>query len=192
MKGILPMSIRCAWAGNDPLYIQYHDTEWGVPVHDDRKLFEFLILEGAQAGLSWITILRKRENYRAPFDDFDPEKIAKYDETKIVELLQNSGIIRNRRKIDATITNARLFLQVQKEFGSFDNYLWSFVDGKPVKNCWADMKSVPASTPLSDILSKALVKKGFKFVGTTICYSLMQAVGIVNDHVTDCFRYNEV
>lgn len=186
------MPIRCAWAGNDPLYIQYHDTEWGVPVHDDRKLFEFLILEGAQAGLSWITILRKRENYRVAFDGFDPEIIAQYDETKIAELMQNSGIIRNRRKIDAAITNAHLFLKLQEEFGSFDNYLWSFVEGSPIKNCWENLSCVPASTQLSDTLSKDLVKRGFKFVGTTICYSLMQAVGLVNDHVTECYRYNEV
>lgn len=186
------MPTRCAWAGSDPLYVQYHDTEWGVPVHDDRKLFEFLLLEGAQAGLSWITVLRKRENYREAFDGFDPEKIEKYDEEKIAELLQNSGIIRNRRKIEAAVINARLFLRIQEEFGSFDRYLWGFVNGEPVKNSWDSLSSVPTSTTVSDALSKDLVKRGFKFVGTTICYSLMQAVGLVNDHVTDCFRYHEV
>lgn len=186
------MPIRCEWVGNDPLYIQYHDTEWGVPVHDDRKLFEFLILEGAQAGLSWITILRKREGYQEAFNNFDPKVVARYDEAKIAELMQNSGIVRNRRKIEAAINNARLFLQIQEEFGSFDSYLWSFVEGKPVKNCWESISSVPASTPLSDTLSRALSKRGFKFVGTTICYSFMQAVGLVNDHIMECFRYNEV
>lgn len=186
------MKIRCEWAGSDPLYAVYHDNEWGKPVYDDRILFEFLILEGAQAGLSWITILRKRENYRMAFDGFNPELVAQYDENKIVGLMSNAGIVRNRRKIEAAVTNARMFLEVQKEFGSFTEYMWRFVDGKPIKNAWKSIKEVPAKTPLSDAFSKDLIKRGFKFVGSTICYSHMQAVGMVNDHTTDCFRYNEV
>lgn len=186
------MKTRCQWAGNDPLYISYHDNEWGKPVYDDRTLFEFLILEGAQAGLSWITILRKRENYRKAFDGFDPRLVAKYDQVKIQELLQNEGIIRNKRKIEAAIVNANAFLKVQEEFGSFSNYMWGFVGGKPIKNSWASIKEIPAKTALSDAFSKDLIKRGFKFVGSTICYSHMQAVGMVNDHITDCFRYDEV
>jgi len=186
------MKTRCKWAGNDPLYIDYHDREWGVPVHDDRKLFEFIILEGAQAGLSWITILRKRENYRVAFDNFEPEKVALYDEEKVRELLSDEGIIRNRRKIDSAIRNARAFLAIRDEFGSFDTYIWQFVGGKPRKNSWSDIKDVPASTKESDVMSKDLKKRGFNFVGTTICYSFMQAVGMVNDHTTDCFRYDEL
>ncbi|MBI5214124.1 MAG: DNA-3-methyladenine glycosylase I [Ignavibacteriae bacterium] len=180
---------RCAWSGTDPLYIQYHDEEWGVPVHDDRKLFEMLILEGAQAGLSWITILRKRENYRKAFDNFDAKKIATYDAKKAQQLLANEGIVRNRLKIAATIENAKAFLQVQKEFGSFDLYIWKFVGGKPRKNKWKSLKEIPPKTPESDAMSKDLKKRGFKFVGSTICYAFMQACGLVNDHVIDCFCY---
>lgn len=183
---------RCDWCGSDPLYVAYHDEEWGVPVHDDRKLFEFLVLESAQAGLSWITILRKRENYRQAFDGFDPEKVARYDEEKIIELLSNEGIIRNRKKIEAAINNAQRFLEVQKEFGSFDAYIWSFVGGKPKTNAWKTLKEVPATSPESDALSKDLKKRGFKFLGTTICYAHMQATGMINDHLVDCYRYGEV
>ena len=183
---------RCEWCGNDPLYMAYHDEEWGLPVHDDRKLFEFMVLESAQAGLSWITILRKRENYREAFDSFDPEKIALYGENKIEELMKNSGIIRNRRKIEATINNAQRFLEVQKELGSFDAYIWSFVGGKPIKNAWKSVSEAPATSPESDALSKDLKRRGFKFLGSTICYAYMQAVGMVNDHIVDCFRYDEV
>ncbi len=182
---------RCKWVTDDPIYIEYHDNEWGVPVHDDRKLFEFLILEGAQAGLSWITILKKRENYRSAFDDFDPVKISQYDESKIVELLSNQGIVRNRRKIEATINNAKQFLKIQQDFGSFDKYIWQFVGGTPKKNNWSKIEEVPATTAESDIMSKDLKKRGFKFVGSTICYSFMQAIGMVNDHTTDCFRYDK-
>ena len=182
---------RCGWAKND-LAVRYHDAEWGVPQHDDRKLFEFLILEGAQAGLSWDTILRKRENYRAAFDDFDFEKIALYDETKIAELLQNEGIIRNRLKIASAISNAKSFLKIREEFGSFDKYIWSFVDGKPVKNARKNLSEVPAKTEISDAMSKDLKKRGFNFVGSTIMYAFMQACGLVNDHTVDCFRYEDV
>lgn len=182
---------RCAWAKND-LAVQYHDTEWGVPLHDDQKLFEFLVLEGAQAGLSWDTILRKRENYRAAFDNFDPEKIVKYDDAKIAELLNNEGIIRNRLKIASAIRNAKCYVQVKEEFGSFDSYIWSFVDGAPVVNAWENIKQVPASTPVSDKLSKDLKKRGFNFVGSTIMYAFMQATGMVNDHLVSCFRYKEI
>ena len=182
--------VRCEWAGTDPLYIDYHDKEWGVPVHDDRKFFEMLILEGAQAGLSWITILKKRENYKNTFDNFEPEKIAKYKTVKIKNLLSNSGIVRNRLKINAAVTNAKAFLEIQKEFGSFNKYIWDFVEGKPIKNKWKHLKDIPALTPLSNTISKDLKKRGFKFVGSTICYSFMQAVGMVNDHVVNCFRYN--
>lgn len=188
------MKQRCQWAGNDPLYQKYHDEEWGKPVHDDRRLFEMLILEGAQAGLSWITILRKRENYRMAFNNFDVKKIAKYDSKKVARLLQNEGIIRNRLKINAAIQNAKLFLEVQKEFGSFDKYIWSRfggMDGKPIKNKWESIKEIPAKTKESDAMSKDLKKRGFKFVGSTICYAFMQAVGMVNDHTVDCFRYNK-
>ncbi len=169
----------------------YHDLEWGVPVHDDRKLFEMLILEGAQAGLSWITILRKRDNYRKAFDNFNVNKIAKYDKKKINQLLNNEGIIRNRLKIAATIINAQLFLEVQKEFGSFDTYIWQFVGGKPIVNTRKSIKEIPPTTPESDTISKDLKKRGFKFVGSTICYAFMQAVGMVNDHTADCFRYKK-
>ncbi|MGE5605107.1 MAG: DNA-3-methyladenine glycosylase I [Bacteroidota bacterium] len=184
--------IRCGWCGHDPLYIKYHDTEWGVPVTDDWSLFEFLVLEGAQAGLSWITILRKRENYRLAFDNFDPVKVAGYNATKIDQLIDNLGIIRNRRKIEAAILNARAFLKVQVEFGSFAEYLWSFVDYRPIRNNWETLKDVPAQTVESQTLSRDLQKRGFKFVGPTICYSLMQAVGMVNDHLVGCFRHAEV
>ena len=182
--------IRCEWAGTDPLYINYHDKEWGVPVHDERKLFEMLILEGAQAGLSWITILKKRENYKKAFDNFEPKKVAEYKSVKINKLLSDSGIVRNRLKINAAITNATVFLEIQKEFGSFDNYIWGFVNRKSIKNKNKNLNELPASTTLSDKISKDLKNRGFKFVGTTICYAFMQAVGIVNDHVISCFRYN--
>jgi DNA-3-methyladenine glycosylase I len=184
--------IRCAWAGNDTLYQSYHDIEWGVPVHDDRILFEFLTLEGAQAGLSWITILRKRESYRAAFAGFDPEVVARFDEAKMAELLGNPSIVRNRLKVASTITNAQAFLKVQEEFGSFDAYQWRFVDGSPIQNSWQSIKDVPASTPVSDAMSKDLKKRGFRFVGTTICYAHMQAIGMVNDHTVDCFRWQVV
>jgi len=183
---------RCAWCGTDPLYIAYHDTEWGVPVKDDKLLFEFLILETFQAGLSWITILRKRENFRKAFDNFDYKKIALYDEEKISELLSDAGIIRNKLKIRATITNALAFQQIQKEFGSFSNYIWSFVNNNPIKNSWKSLNELPAKTDLSDKISKDLKKKGFKFVGSTVIYAHMQATGMVNDHIVDCFRYNKV
>lgn len=187
------MSKRCEWVpeGND-LYADYHDQEWGVPVHDERDLFEFLILEGAQAGLSWITILKKRENYRKAYDNFDPVIVAQYDDKKIQELLENPGIVRNRLKINASIGNAKAFLAVQKEFGSFDKYIWQFVGGKPIVNKWQTLREVPASTAESDAMSKDLKKRGFKFVGSTICYAFMQAAGLVNDHTTDCFRYHQV
>lgn len=182
---------RCPWSGNEPIYIKYHDEEWGVPVHDDRHLFEMLILEGAQAGLSWITVLKKRENYRKAFDNFDAGKIAKYDDKKIEALLQNEGIIRNRLKIQSAITNAKAFLQVQKEFGSFDKYIWQFTGHKTLVNKRTSMKEIPARTPESDAMSKDLLKRGFKFVGSTICYAFMQATGMVNDHLTDCFCYQQ-
>ncbi len=181
---------RCAWSTSDPLYIAYHDREWGIPVHDDRQLFEMLILEGAQAGLSWITILKKRENYRKAFDNFDAKKIARYDAKKVKALLKNEGIVRNRLKIEATIGNARAFLEVQTEFGSFDKYVWQFVGGKPIQNRRRSLKKIPPSTPESDAMSKDLKKRGFRFVGSTICYAFMQAVGMVNDHVVGCFRHN--
>lgn len=183
---------RCAWVGDDPLYRDYHDREWGVPLYDDRRLFEMLILEGAQAGLSWITILKKRENYRLAFSQFDARRIARYDARKKRALLGNPGIIRNRLKIDAAIGNARAFLAVVDEFGSFSEYLWGFVDGRPVVNRWRTSAEVPVSTDTSAALSKALKARGFKFVGSTICYSFMQAVGMVNDHTRDCFRYSQV
>jgi len=183
---------RCAWTGADPLYRDYHDQEWGVPVHDDRLLFEFLTLEGAQAGLSWITVLRKRESYRAAFSGFDPELVARFDEQKVAELLANRGIVRNRLKIASTISNARAFLKIQEQFGSFDAYLWRFVEGRPIQNSWRSIKEVPASTPVSDTMSRDLKKRGFRFVGSTICYAMMQAVGMVNDHTVDCFRWKEL
>ncbi len=181
--------IRCAWVSDDPHYVAYHDREWGVPVHDDRTLFEFLILEGAQAGLSWITILKKRENYRRALDGFDVHKIARYDAAKVRALLADPGIVRNRLKIAATIQNAKSFLDVQKEFGSFDAYIWKFIGGKPILSDWQTMAATPAKTPQSDLMSKDLAKRGFKFVGSTICYAYMQAVGMVNDHSADCFRH---
>jgi DNA-3-methyladenine glycosylase I len=183
---------RCGWVSDDPLYLDYHDREWGVPLHDDRQLFEMVILEGAQAGLSWITVLKKRENYRLAFNQFDVQKIARYDARKKRSLMNNAGIIRNRLKIDATIGNARAFLKIVEEHGSFSDYIWSFVDGRPVVNRWRTLADVPVSTQQSDALSKALKSRGFKFVGTTICYSFMQAVGMINDHVTTCFRHAEV
>ncbi|ACL04785.1 DNA-3-methyladenine glycosylase I [Desulfatibacillum aliphaticivorans] len=186
------MKVRCPWPGDDPDYIAYHDLEWGLPCHDDRRLFEFLILEGAQAGLAWITILRKRANYNKAFDAFDPEKIARYDERKMEALAQDAGIIRNRLKIKSAVQNARAFLKVQEEFGSFDSYIWNFVDGRPIKNAWKTMDEVPAQTPLAQTLSKDLKKRGFNFVGPTICYAYMQSMGMVNDHLVDCFRYSEV
>jgi DNA-3-methyladenine glycosylase I len=179
---------RCPWAKGD-LYIAYHDQEWGVPAHDDTRLFEFLILEGAQAGLSWITILKKRENYRRAFDGFDAAKVARYSSQKVESLLADPGIVRNRLKVESTVRNAKAFLAVQKEFGSFDRYVWQFVGGRPVLNHWKSFKEVPCRTAESDAMSRDLVKRGFKFVGSTICYSFMQAVGMVNDHTTDCFRY---
>jgi DNA-3-methyladenine glycosylase I len=182
---------RCPWAKND-LYVEYHDKEWGVPVHDDRLLFEFLILEGAQAGLSWEIILKKRQNYRLAFDQFRPATIAKYDKRKRRSLLNNPGIIRNALKIEAAIQNAKIFLAVQKEFGSFDRYIWNFVGHEPKLNAWKSTKEVPNKTPESDAMSKDLKKRGFKFVGSTICYAFMQAVGMVNDHLVDCFRYHEL
>ena len=183
------MGKRCEWCGDDPLYIQYHDEEWGVPLHDDRRLFEMLTLEGAQAGLSWITVLRKRENYRKAFDGFDPSCVARYTDSKVQQLLANDGIIRNRLKIASTIRNAQCVLAVQEEFGSLDSFLWRYVDGKPIRNAWSDRHALPASTPLSDRLSKDLKKRGFGFVGSTICYAFMQATGMVNDHVTHCPQY---
>ncbi len=186
------MKKRCEWCGSDSLYIKYHDEEWGVPVHDDQKLFEMLILEGAQAGLSWITVLKKRENYRKAFSNFDVVKISKKSEKKIEKLLENPGIIRNRLKVNSTVGNANAFLKIQKEFGSFDKYIWQFVDHKPIVNKFKSMKDLPAKTDLSDIMSKDLKKRGFKFIGSTICYAFIQAVGIVNDHTTDCFRYKKI
>jgi DNA-3-methyladenine glycosylase I len=186
------MTNRCTWAGDDPLMVAYHDKEWGVPVHDDRVIFEFLTLEGAQAGLSWTTILRKRENYAQAFDGFDPERIARYDEDRITALLANPGIVRNRRKIEATIQNARSFLAIQREYGMFDAYIWQFVGGKPLVNAWKTIGEIPAQTEESVAMSKDLLRRGFKFVGPTICYAHMQATGMVNDHTVDCFRYLEL
>lgn len=186
------MNRRCAWPNDNTLMVEYHDKEWGVPVHDDQNLFEFLILEGAQAGLTWQTVLNKRENYRKAFSDFNTSKIARYGDEEIQSLLANPGIIRNRLKIAATIQNAKMFLKIQKEFGSFDAYIWQFVGNKPIKNKFSSLKEIPASTKESEAISKDLLKKGFKFVGPTICYAFMQAVGMVNDHQINCFRYNEV
>ncbi len=183
---------RCAWAVGNELMRDYHDLEWGAPSHDDRHLFEHLVLETAQAGLSWLTVLRKRENYRRAMDGFDPEIIAGYDENKVADLLTDQGLIRNRRKLEATIHNARIFLAVREEFGSFDRYIWDFVDGQPIVNSWRSLKELPARTELSDRVSKAMKKRGFKFVGSTSCYAFMQAVGMVNDHEVGCFRYHEV
>ncbi len=184
--------IRCGWEKTDPLMTQYHDEEWGTPVKDDRKHFEFLVLEAAQAGLSWRTILHRREGYRKAFAQFDPKKVAKFDDKKVKTLLQDTGIIRNRLKILSAIHNASLFLDIQKEFGSFDKYCWTFVGGKPIKNSWKTLKQVPAITAESDAFSKDLKKRGFKFVGSTVIYAHMQAVGMVNDHLTTCFRYKQV
>jgi len=183
--------IRCGWAKND-LAIAYHDAEWGVPLHDDRRLFEFLILEGAQAGLSWDTVLKKRENYRQAFDDFDAEKMARYDEKKLNELLLNEGIVRNRLKIASAVSNAKSYLKIKDEFASFDSYIWAFVGGKPIVNAWKTPAEVPAKTSISDQMSKDLKRRGFNFVGSTIMYAFMQACGLVNDHSVSCFRYEEV
>jgi len=186
------MTIRCDWTSDDEMMIKYHDEEWGVPKHDDRRLFEDLVLDGAQAGLSWSTILNKRENYREAFDNFDPVKVAAYDEVKIEELLQNAGIVRNRQKVNSAVKNAKVFLKIQEEFGSFDAYIWGFVDGVPIQNERKTMSELPAKTELSEGISKDLKKRGFNFVGPTIIYAFMQAVGLVNDHTVDCFRYHEV
>jgi len=182
---------RCDWCGDDPLYQHYHDHEWGVPTYDDPTLFEFLLLEGAQAGLSWITILRKRENYRAAFDQFDPKKIARYTPRKIESLLQNPGIVRNRLKVASAVRNAQAYLNILERHDSFSDYIWQFVDGEPIQNKWKTMKQVPASTQQSDAMSKALKKEGFNFVGSTICYAYMQSMGMVNDHLTSCYRFKE-
>jgi DNA-3-methyladenine glycosylase I len=192
MKIIMMSKLRCQWAGTDQLYIDYHDKEWGVPVYDDQKLFEFLTLETFQAGLSWITILRKRENFRLAFDNFDYQKIALYEQDKFEELLSNAGIIRNKLKIKATISNAQAFIKVQAEFGSFANYIWAFVNHKPIVNHWQTDAEVPANTELSDKISKDLKKRGFKFVGTTVVYAHMQATGMVNDHIVGCFRHKDL
>jgi DNA-3-methyladenine glycosylase I len=186
------MKQRCEWATTDPLYMRYHDEEWGVPEHDDRRLFEFLALEGAQAGLRWITILKKRDNYRKAFDAFDAKVIAEYDEEKVAELLLNTGIVRNRLKVPATIHNAKAFLTIQQEFGSFDSYIWQFIGKKPKINAWKTLEEIPSKTLESAAMSKDLIKRGFKFVGPTICYAFMQATGMVNDHIVGCFRYNDV
>ena len=183
---------RCGWCEGDALYEAYHDEEWGVPVKDDHTFFEFLILETFQAGLSWITILRKRENFRLAFDYFDYEKVAQYDQKKIDELLDNPGIIRNKLKVNSAVSNAKAFMKIQEEFGSFSNFIWEYVNHKPIRNAWKSYKDAPATTPLSDKLSKDLKKRGFKFVGSTVVYAFMQATGIVNDHEVDCFRYDEV
>jgi len=185
------MQKSCGWPGDDALMIRYHDTEWGMPVHDDRKLFELLLLDNMQAGLSWRTILHKRENYRKAFDNFDPAKIARYNPRKIASLLDNPGIVRNRLKIASAVTNAQHFLEIQDEFGSFDAYIWQFVGGAPLRNKWKTLGDIPATSPESDAMSKALKKRGFKFVGSTICYAFMQSAGLVNDHLTCCFRYNQ-
>ena len=186
------MKTRCEWSGSDPALIEYHDQEWGVPLHDDRKLFEFLILDAAQAGLSWLLILKKRENYRKAFSNYDARKIAGYDDKKIQTLLNNPGIVRNRLKIHSAVENAKGFLQVQREFGSFDKFIWQFTGGRTIKNCWKTMKQVPSKTAESDAMSRELKRRGFRFVGSTICYAFMQAAGMVNDHVVTCFRYKSV
>jgi len=185
------MKKSCAWPGENKLMIEYHDTEWGTPAHDDRKLFELLMLDNAQAGLSWQTILNKRENYRKAFDNFDPAKIARYNQRKITSLLNNPGIVRNRLKVKSAVTNAQAFLDIQAEFGSFDTYIWQFVNGYPIRNRWKSLKEIPATSPESDAMSKDLKKRSFKFVGSTICYAFMQSAGLVNDHLTCCFRYNQ-
>jgi|LGOV01.1.fsa_nt_gb DNA-3-methyladenine glycosylase I len=190
---VVPLTFknRCSWCSDDPLYIAYHDLEWGVPVHDDQKLFEMLTLEGAQAGLSWLTILKKRHNYRLAFDNFEISTIANYNQSKIDKLMADTGIVRNRLKIESVIKNARGVLEIQHEFGSFDTFLWSYVDSVPIKNQWKDLTDLPAKTELSTLLSKDLKKRGFNFIGPTICYSLMQAIGMVNDHLMDCFRFEQ-
>lgn len=185
------MKNRCVWAGQSEPYLSYHDLEWGVPVHDDRLLFEMINLEGAQAGLSWITILKKRDNYRKAFDGFDPDKLVRYTDKKIAKILTNEGIVRNKLKVNSVVTNARAYLEVVNEFGSFDDYIWQFVDGVPIVNKWTEKGDIPARTPISDRMSKDMKKRGFKFVGSTICYAFMQAVGMVNDHATSCFRWKE-
>ncbi len=186
------MTTRCPWAGSDPLYLRYHDSEWGVPVHDDRHFFEMLVLEGAQAGLAWITILRKREGYRDAFDGFDPAVVARYDDRRVEALLGNPAIVRNRLKVESAVTNARAFLRVQEEHGSFDRYVWRFVDGRPRQNRWESMEEVPAETSESRAMSRDLKGRGFRFVGPTICYAFMQATGLVNDHLVGCFRRAEL
>jgi len=192
MSGDSPDLKRCGWSSIDKDMIQYHDTEWGVPVHDDRMLFEFLVLEGAQAGLSWLTILKRRDGYRKAFDNFDFNKVSKYNSKKINELVANKEIIRNRLKIESAVRNAKALVEVRKEFGSFDSYIWKFVEGSPIKNRWGSLKMIPAKTAISDRMSKDLMKRGFKFVGSTICYAHMQTIGMVNDHLVSCFRYDEV
>jgi DNA-3-methyladenine glycosylase I len=184
--------IRCSWTSTNPLMIEYHDKEWGVPLHDDRKLFEFIILDAFQAGLSWNTIINKRKNFEKAFDNFEPEKIARYKDNKIQKLLNDAGIIRNKMKINSTVNNAKMFLKIQKEFGSFDAYIWQFTGGKTIHNKWKTLKEIPASTKQSDEMSKDLKKRGFNFVGTTICYAFMQAAGMVNDHIISCFRYDKL
>ncbi len=186
------MTTRCAWCGTDPLYTAYHDQEWGVPLHDERALFEFLILEGAQAGLSWLTILKKREGYRRAFDQFDVERIARYDEADVARLMGDAGIVRNRLKIESTLINARATLRVREEFGGLDGYFWRFVEGRPIVNTWSDLSQLPSRTPLSDTISKDLKQRGFKFIGSTIVYAHMQATGMVNDHIVDCFRHAQL
>jgi len=186
------MAKRCEWCGTEPIYVDYHDKEWGVPVHDDRLHFEMIILDGAQAGLSWITILKRRESYREAFDNFDVKKVSRYSDKKVEKLLSNPGIIRNRLKVNSTVRNAKAFLKIQKEFGSFDKYIWQFVNYKTIQNKWKRMSDLPAKTEESDAMSKDLKKRGFSFVGSTICYAYMQAAGMINDHTVDCFRYKEV
>ena len=188
----LVMKQRCIWPGDDTVYVKYHDTEWGVPVHDDRKLFEFLVLEGAQAGLSWITILKKRRNYRSLFDNFDYQKVAEYNQHKIDTLLSDPGIIRNRLKIESAVNNAKAFISIREKYGSFDRYIWQFVNGRPIINKWENETQIPSSTKKSVVMSRELKNLGFKFTGPKICYAFMQAVGMVNDHIVDCFRYKEV
>lgn len=186
------MNKRCDWCGTEPIYVDYHDKEWGVPVHDDRMHFEMIILDGAQAGLSWITILKRRDSYREAFDNFDAVKVSRYDDKKVEKLLTNPGIIRNRLKVNSAVKNAQAFLKIQEEFGSFDDYIWQFVNHKTIQNKWKKMSELPAKTAESDAMSKDLKKRGFSFVGSTICYAYMQAAGMVNDHIMDCFRYKEV
>ncbi len=192
MSNVSPSKLRCGWSSSEQVMTEYHDTEWGVPIHDDRKMFEFLVLEGAQAGLSWVTILKRRTAYKKAFDNFNYNEVAKYDKKKIDELVQNETIIRNRLKIESAVTNARALINVRKEFGSFEKYLWQFVGGEPIKNQWKTLKCVPAKTDISDLMSKDLMRRGFKFMGSTICYAHMQATGLVNDHLVSCFRYDQI